>query len=280
MNTFVKKVTFIMVIICLSLMVHWTQKEVDRYHVIRFVDRSPVFLPNGEVLKWMSMGYRGLVADWLWIRTVLYFGRRAMDEDNPYLIYVSEKGELENELEIVEQPQQSRPSDSTEDIALQIYYELGYKWKGTQYRGLIHYIYPMLDRVTTVDPHFTFPYVFGGVYMLMETGEFEESVKLLEKGYKANPDRWELPFYLGWIHWMYHGDMEKTAGYLSDAVSKKGCPQYVMDLLIGISADSERLQFTRLYLEGLLQSNDNPEIREQIIEILNQLEKSTVSGES
>ena len=277
MRILLKRAVFIFLIVFLGFIVHWTQQRVDQYRVIRFVDKSPVFLPRGEVLKWMSMGYRGIVADWLWIQTVLYFGRRAIDEENPYLIYVSEKGELENELETVAQ-EQPFLSDSTEDIALQIRNELGHIWQGKQYSGLVDYIYPMLDRVTTVDPHFILPYVFGGVYILMEIGEFEEATKLLEKGYKANPGRWEFPFYLGWIYWMYRGDMEKTTEYLLEAVSKKECPQYVSNLLIGISRNPERTQFTKHYLEGLLQSNDNPEIREQITDILNELERSSTEG--
>ncbi|MBN2030647.1 hypothetical protein JW824_10430 [bacterium] len=273
MKLLFKKATLVVLIVFLSLGIHWTQRKIDQYHVIRFVDKSPVFLPKGEVLKWMSMGYRGLIADWLWIRTVLYFGRRAMDEDNPYLIYASGRGELEDELESV--AQQPVPFDSTNDFALQIRNELSHIWQGSQYQGLIDYIYPMLERVTTVDPHFIFPYVFGGVYILMETGEFDEASALLEKGYQANPHCWEFPFYLGWIYWIYRGNMEKTTAYLSEAVGKEKCPQYVRDLLIGISKDPERSQFTRLYLESLLQSNDNPEIREQLIEILNRLNQSS-----
>ncbi len=273
MKLFLKKVTLVIIVVLLGFIVHWTQRKMDQFHVIRFVDKSPVFLPNGEVLKWMSMGYRGLVADWLWIQTVLYFGRRSLDEDNPYLIYVSEKGELENELgSVIQQPVSS---DSTIDFALQIRNELSPIWQLNRHRGLIDYIYPMLDRVTTLDPHFIFPYVFGGVYLLMETGEFDEASALLEKGYQANSNRWEFPFYLGWIYWIYRGNMEKTTAYLSEAVSKEECPQYVRNILVGLSRNTERSQFTRLYLEGLLQSNDNPEIREQIIEILNQLDQSS-----
>ncbi len=273
MRFFLKKATLVVIVVFLGFIIHWTQRKMDQYHVIRFIDKSPVFLPKGEVLKWMSMGYRGLIADWLWIRTVLYFGRRSLDEENPYLIYASEMGELEGELESV--AQQPVPSDSTNDLALQIRNELSPVWQRNPHRGLIDYIYPMLDRVTTVDPHFIFPYVFGGVYILMETGEFDEASALLEKGYRANPHRWEFPFYIGWIYWIYRADFGITTTYISEAVSKRGCPQYVRNLLVGLSKDPDRLNFTRLYLQSLLQSNDNPEIREQIIEILNQLNQSS-----
>ena len=69
------------------------QSVLDRHRDIRFEDPRPVFLPRGEVIKWLSMGYRGLVADALWISSVIYYGRRVVDEDNRYLAYARERGD-------------------------------------------------------------------------------------------------------------------------------------------------------------------------------------------
>lgn len=181
----IQKAGIILIIACLGFIVHVTQKAMDRDWRIQFEDKRPVFLPKGEALKWMSMGYRGLMGDWLWIRSVLYFGRRVADEDNPYYIY-SEKQKQGGE----ERPQnvQSRIPESTEplsvsrDSAMSIPRQLENLLHDHDSRGLVDYIYPMLDRVTTVDPHFIFPYVFGGLYVLMSTGEVDASIHLLERG--------------------------------------------------------------------------------------------------
>ena len=265
MNALLKKTAFVFLVGCLGFTVHWTQRAMDRHRVIRFVDKRPVFLPRGEVLKWLSMGYRGLVGDWLWIRSVLYYGRRVVDEDNPYYVYAEEKGDLEEELKGREQ------APSAPESVLDIRERLKHILYQHDSRGLVDYIYPMLDRVTTVDPHFILPYLFGGVYVLMDTGEIDAAQRLLEKGYRANPSRWEFPFYLGWVEWMYGGNLQRTAGYLSEAVGKEGCPFYVGQLFVGLSRDLGHTEVTRLYLEGLIESTDNPEIRERIEELLQQM---------
>jgi tetratricopeptide (TPR) repeat protein len=265
MNTLLKRAVPIFLIICLGFVVHSTQRAMDRHKVIRFVKRQPVFLPRGEVLKWMSMGYRGLLGDWLWIRTVLYYGRRVLDHDNPYYVHMMEKGSPEEELEA------RKPISTGIDSLLDLTQELSHLLYRFESRGLVDYIYPMLDRVTTVDPHFIFPYIFGGVYIMLDTGEIDAAQKLLEKGYEVNPDRWEFPFYLGWIHWMYRGDTEMTTRYLSQAVALKECPRYVGNLFMGLSRNLGQTKLTKLYLEGLLESTDNPEIRERIEELLEKM---------
>jgi len=262
MKAFLKKAVFVVVLCCLGFLIHRTQWVLDKSKRIHFVDTTPVFLPRGEVLKWMSMGYRGIVADWLWIRCVLYYGRRAIDEDNPYYIYMLEKGNPEKEFEAIRTPPESKETPS---------YPRGDFRSALARRsslGLVDYIYPMLDRLTTVDPHFVFPYIFGGVYILIGTGEKEDAMDLLKKGYVANPSRWEFPLYLGWIEWWFFENKEKTQEYMLQAVSKKGCPTYVPGLIVSLSRNIGRTEFAKLYLEGMLKSTENPEVRKQIEELL------------
>ena len=217
----------------------------------------------------MSMGYRGLVSDWLWIRSVLYYGRRVADEDNPYYVYALEKGS-------VEALRGGRPSTfSTPDSVFLRDESIKRVLYGFNSQGMVDDIYPLLDRVTTLDPHFLFPYIFGGVYVLMDTGEIDAALELLSKGYGANPNRWEFPFYLGWVEWMYRGNLRKTHEYLLEAVDREGCPEYVGVLLVGLSKKIGSAQLTKFYLEGLLESTGNPAIRERLGAILQQLPGSS-----
>ncbi len=255
----------ILATVALAAVVRTSQKALDVGQEIRFVDKRPVFLPRGEALKMMSLGYRGLVADWLWISTVLYYGRRIVEDDNAYYVYMQEKGDPEAEL-----GQVSNISPAV-DTVFGLPQQMAHLLYNFENRGLVDAIYPMLERVTTVDPHFVFPYLFGGVYVLMGTGEIDAALALLEKGRKANPERWEFPFYLGWIHWMYRGDIAKTTTFLSQAVKLEGCPRYVGDLYLGITQKLGQVSLTRLYLEGLLESTDNPEVRARIAEMLGEM---------
>jgi tetratricopeptide (TPR) repeat protein len=275
MRKIIPKIAYLCTLVCLGIAIHSSQTALDRYQMIQFEAKRPVFLPKGEVLKWLSMGYRGLLGDWLWIQSVLYFGRRAVDEeDNYYYIYEQKKKNPEKERSCPDHPNlpdlaETKPEYM--DTTLSIPQRLKAMLWDNKSRGLVDYIFPMLDRVTTVDPHFIFPYVFGGVYILMDTGEVDEASSLLEKGYRANPQRWEFPFYLGWIVWMYREDQEHASQYLMEAVSKEQCPKYVGTLLAGLTRKLNKVEMARLYLESLLESTENPQIRKRLEEVLQTL---------
>ena len=82
----IKIIILVSLCLFLSFSLFYLQKGIDQFSILTFEARNPVFLPNGNVLKWMSMGYRGALGDWLWIRSVLYYGRRVKDADNPYYV--------------------------------------------------------------------------------------------------------------------------------------------------------------------------------------------------
>lgn len=313
MKRIVRSAGFVLALCALALTVRLSQKHLDQMRQIRFVDRSPVFLPKGDVLKAFSMGYRGLMADWLWIRTVLYYGRRVIDEDNPYFLYEVYGGDTKQMARMSAHHAESHAGGETYNDhhvdAAHSEFDREYLARAEAYkdtlpvftdepppqppdsvflldeglknllyrfesRGLVEGVYPLLDRVTTVDPHFLKPYIFGGVYVMLETGRIEQSKALLEKGMQSNPESWEMPFYLGWISWMYLGDLDKTHEYLRMAVGKKGCPNYVFNLLRGLSQKLDQTQMTALYLESLYNSTTDPDSRKKIAELLDALRES------
>lgn len=245
-----------------------SQRAMDMHRHITFEDRSPQFLPNGKALTWMSLGHRASLADALWIKSVLYYGRRVIDEDNPYYAYQAKRSvddaSRRDNAHITFLPDTVPGMDSA---LLPVLFRMGG-------RGLVNDIYPLLDRVTTLDPHFIMPYVFGGVSVLMDTGELDKAESLLQKGRKANPEEWRFPFYLGWLSWMYRGDARAAHQLMIAALPLKGCPPFVADLIEGLSGKLNRKALTIRYLEGMLESTESPEIREQLAAVVAQLRKS------
>lgn len=273
MKSILKKSAWAVTLVLLALLVRHTQTALDRHREIRFVDQRPVFLPKGKVLTALTMGYRGMAGDWLWIRTVLYYGRRVMDEDNQYYHYSIRQGKIDSELSAVQNALSASADSLRESPMLKVQRQLSRNLFRFEDRGLVDFVYPMLEGVTTVDPRFIFPYLFGGVYVLMGTGELEAAVSLLRKGYKANPDSWELPFYLGWVNWMYRRDLSTTHQYLMEAVTKPGCKPFVAGLLKGVSGDLRKTDITRLYLQSLFESTDNPDVKKRLEAVLRELEQ-------
>ena len=265
----------VLMLSALAALVRFTQRELDGHRAIRFVDVRPVFLPRGRALEAMALGHRGLLADWLWIKTVLYYGRRVQDEDNPYYRYAVAKGSLGRELQAVRRP---KPDSAAASPMIALRQNLAHLLMRFDSRGLVDYIYPMLEAVTTADPHFIFPYLFGGVYVLMDTGEIDRAVALLEKGRATNPGIWQFPFYLGWVHWMYRGDLATTQRHLLEAVVQPKCPDYVGDLLRGVAGDLRQTGMARMYLERLRESSDNADLRrriERVLEALSHADKAS-----
>lgn len=263
----------------LAFAIHEFQKLLDQDQRILFLNENPEFLPRGNMLEAMSMGYRSLVGDWLWIRSVLYYGRRSIDHDNPYFVYAEKNNPQEiahlqhsnNISGVLSEFDTGKAELKTESELQQELSHLLFNFKN---KGIVDYIYPLLERSTQVDPHFVFPYIFGGVYVLMETGEIKQSMQLLIRGKQANPHHWEFPFYLGWIYWIYLDQPEMTHQLLLQAIEKKDCPAFVFDLVKGMSQKLDKRNFTKIYLQSLMESTENPEIKEQIVNILKSMQEN------
>jgi hypothetical protein len=269
MKVWLRRAAVAATLAALAAAVYTTQKALDRGRPVNFVDQNPVFLPNGKMLRWVSMGYRAAVGDWLWIRAVLYYGRRVMDEDNPYFVYARDRGSLQAELQAIDRRSASRPvpQDSLQRELIHLLYRF-------ENRGLVEYVYPLLDRVHAVDPRFVFPHIFGGIFVLMDTGDLGDAEALLLKGYAANTDSWELPFYLGWFYWMYRSELQTSRRYMLEAVSKKGCPEYVYNLVGGLARRTNTTDITLSYLHVILENTDNPQLRAKVEALIQQLERN------
>jgi hypothetical protein len=81
-----------------------------------------------------------------------------------------------------------------------------------------------IDATVALDPNFVAPYVFGGLVMMQDLGQPEESVDLLLRGMAANPDRWELPFELGFLLFVDAKQPARAAHFFELAAAREGCP--------------------------------------------------------
>ncbi len=283
MNNILKKIILLVICLLLVFSIFSIQKYFDTYKEIKFLDLNPVFLPDGEILKWLSMGFRGVTADYLWIRSVLYYGRRTIDHDNAYYRYALKTGQdIYPSTEVADSTftnnQDTRLKTSENDSLWNITEEISKKVvRGNKRSENVLYIYPLLDRVTTIDPHFEFPYIFGGVYLLLDTFEIDKAYNLLKKGLAANKDSWKFPFYLGWIEWMYKKNPAKSVEFILQAVDKEGCPRYVKNMLSWLMRYIKYEQIdhntiTKSYLRSLAQSTENEKLKKRIINYLQQMD--------
>jgi len=141
----------------------------------RFADDS-LYLPPATFLQYVSLGYRTMVADLMWIRAIQYFGKQ---------------------LQIPNREER-------------------------QYT----FFFPLLDLAVSLDPQFIDAYRLGGL-LLHVVRRNEEAIALYEKGYAANPDRWEMPHDLGRLYYLELKDYEKALYWWSITNRLPGRPEYI-----------------------------------------------------
>ncbi|RKZ23160.1 hypothetical protein DRQ18_01135 [bacterium] len=75
------------------------------------------------------------------------------------------------------------------------------------------YLYHILDVLTTIDHRFIPGYTFGAFLLSHDAREVENAISLLKKGMWANPELWQIPFVLGFVHYLYTKNYHEAARY-------------------------------------------------------------------
>jgi len=162
-----------------------------------------LYLPKGQHLKLVSLGFRNILADALWMKAISYFGGHNLtDREYPWL-------------------------------------------------------YHILDQVTTLDPPFRQPYVFGGIVLSVESGSPARSTALLRKGMTYYPGEWLFPFYAGFNSFYYFRDPERAAAYLQVAATLPGHPEYLPRLASSLLTRAGRAEAAIQLLETVAETTED-----------------------
>ncbi len=98
--------------------------------------------------------------------------------------------------------------------------------------------YHAVDVVTDLDPKFWLAYHAGGTILGVWAGLVEESITLLKKGMRHNPDVWQLPFIVGYDYFYELCDPAQGAKYFQIASTKTGAPSYLPKLAARLSVEA------------------------------------------
>jgi tetratricopeptide (TPR) repeat protein len=89
--------------------------------------------------------------------------------------------------------------------------------------------------ITELDPHYIDAYWMGALILIVEAKDLDAGLELLEKGMRANPDSWMLPYLAGWE--CYHAKrFDRSEAYFARAEAIPGAPIYVRRTRIGMAA--------------------------------------------
>jgi len=124
------------------------------------------------------------------------------------------------------------------------------------------WMYHAVDVITTLDPQYAYAYYAGGVILGDLANRPDLSTRLLEKGVKANPEVWNIPFLLGYNYYFLLGDPAKGAEYIMQAARLPDVPSYLPGLATRIAAEAGNPDTALAFLEARLADTQDPEMRE------------------
>lgn len=145
---------------------------IERARPDRFLREEMVYFPSGAFLDEVSAGQDEILADYLWLRAIQYYGMH-------------------------------RQTDRQ------------YQWA----KHIFHVI-------TALNPRFVEAYRFGGLVLAADANDLAGGIDLLKRGFHANQDRWEIPFDLGFLHYLSHQDL-LAAAYFQRAAALPGAGEQV-----------------------------------------------------
>jgi len=126
------------------------------------------------------------------------------------------------------------------------------------------WIYHALDVMTTLDSHYAYAYYVGGIVLTDVGNRPDLSNQLLEKGYRENPNIWNIPFLLGYNHYFLLGDPMKGAEYISRAARIPGRPAYLPGLATRMYAEAGNPDVALSFLEVLWKEATDSQMREAL----------------
>ncbi len=89
--------------------------------------------------------------------------------------------------------------------------------------------------ITELDPHYIDAYWLGALILIVETGDLDAGIRLLDRGTERNPDNWILPYLAGWE--CYHAkDYDRSVRYFELAATIPGAPTAVRRMKAGLTA--------------------------------------------
>lgn len=135
------------------------------------------------------------------------------------------------------------------------------------------WFYELLERVTDLDSKFVYAYHTGGIVLSVLSDNVRLSNAILEKGFKNNPDDWQIPFYLG-FNYLYHiKDNLKAAHYMEEASKREGSPPYLPLLAARLYKKGGEKQTALVFLEGMYRMSKDEKIRERIAQRIEEMKQ-------
>jgi len=130
----------------------------------------------------------------------------------------------------------------------------------------------LTDRVTDLDPLFLEGYKFGAFVLADDLDSMESAYALVEKGIRAMPDEWELPFLLGLLEYTVRVDDARAADWFQRAAGMDSAPPMAKRFAAFVTGRAGDLQKAYALWDYVYQTTPNADMRAKAGEYMNDLE--------
>ena len=141
-----------------------------------------------------------------------------------------------------------------------------------QSKGGYAWAYHVVNVVTDLDPKFLSAYLASGSILGVWAGLHYESIEILRKGMRENPDVWQLPYYIGYDYFYELCDPTMAAPYFQAAARLPGAPSYLPSLAARMTVaggdPAAALEFLRRLYEQTSDSRLREAFEQKIKEVI------------
>ena len=121
-------------------------------------------------------------------------------------------------------------------------------------------LYPLLDITTTLDPRFNIAYRFGAI-LLSEgypngPGDTDQAIRLLEKGMREMPEKWQYLHDAGFVHYWWRRDSKAAVDWFRKAAAIPGAPNWLQPLAASVLAQGGQYDNAREMWAQILINTD------------------------
>jgi len=133
--------------------------------------------------------------------------------------------------------------------------------------GAQHYelLGPLLEIATTLDPHLTVAYQFGGNFLAPSppygAGLPLEAIQLTEFGIRNNPNDWRLYYNLGFIYYLELRDYAKAAEAFASGAKVPGTHPFLKILAAQMAQHAGELPMAKMLWTVAYQSSEDGDLR-------------------
>lgn len=155
---------------------------------------------------------------------------------------------------------------------------IGYYADQATHAGKFTYLYHMLDIITSLDPMWLYPYLFGGVTLSLDLGRPDLGNKLLEKAIPEHPTVWKIPFLIGYNAYFGMGDARTAGRYIEKASRLPDAPAYLARLSSRMYSKGGDRENALKILEEVIHQTEDPQLRKRLIKRYREILSGRIVG--